>query len=120
VATILLVDDSASLRKMVSTTLKDAGREVIEAADGQEALDKAQDQPFDLVISDVNMPVMDGITLVKELRNLPDYKFIPILMLTTESSKAIKQQGKAAGVTGWIVKPFNPQKMLTIVSKALS
>ena len=116
---ILAVDDSASMRQMVSFTLKGAGYEVEEAADGQQALTKAKSGKFNLVISDVNMPVMDGIALIKELRALADYKFTPILMLTTESTSDKKQEGKSAGATGWIVKPFNPDQLLATVKKVV-
>lgn len=115
--TILAVDDSASMRQMVTFTLKSAGFDVTEAKDGQEALDIANDREFDVVISDVNMPVMDGITLIKNLRQLPQFKFTPILMLTTESGKEKKMEGKAAGATGWIVKPFNPDQLLAVINK---
>lgn len=118
-AKILAVDDSASMRQMVSFTLKGAGHEVVEAVDGVDALSKAKGTTFDLVISDVNMPNMDGITLIKELRGLPAFKFTPMLMLTTESSGDKKQQGKAAGATGWIVKPFNPDQLLATIGKVL-
>lgn len=118
-AKILAVDDSASMRQMVSFTLKGAGFDVVEASDGVEALSKAQGNKFDLVISDVNMPNMDGLTLVGELRKLGDFKFIPILLLTTESSMEKKKEGKAAGATGWIVKPFNPDQLLKTVNKVL-
>ncbi len=105
-ATILVVDDSASLRNMVTFTLKQEGYQVVEAGNGQEALTKAKGGRFDLVLTDVNMPVMDGITLCSELRKLPTFKFTPVLMLTTESSADMKQQGKSAGATGWLVKPL--------------
>ncbi|VAW70047.1 Chemotaxis regulator - transmits chemoreceptor signals to flagellar motor components CheY [hydrothermal vent metagenome] len=118
-ANILAVDDSASMRQMVSFTLKGAGHQVTEAADGQEALNKAKSQKFDLIITDVNMPVMDGITFIKHLRNEANYKFTPMLMLTTESTGDKKAQGKAAGATGWIVKPFNPDQLLNTVKKVL-
>jgi len=118
-ASILAVDDSASMLQMVSFTLKGAGFDVVEATDGQHALDVAKTRKVDLVITDVNMPRMDGITLIGELRKLPSYKFIPLLMLTTESSPEKKQQGKAAGATGWIVKPFNPEQLLMTVKKVL-
>lgn len=118
-AKILAVDDSASMRQMVSFTLKGAGHQVTEAADGVEALAKAKTGSFDLVISDVNMPNMDGITLIAELRKLPAFKFTPMLMLTTESSADKKSQGKAAGATGWIVKPFNPDQLLNTIKKVL-
>ncbi len=115
--TILAVDDSASMRQMVSFTLKGAGYDVIEAVDGVDALNKAKQQSVNLVITDVNMPNMDGITLIAELRKLPAYKFTPLLMLTTESAPEKKQAGKAAGATGWIVKPFNPDQLVATVKK---
>jgi two-component system chemotaxis response regulator CheY len=118
-ASILAVDDSASMRQMVSFTLKGAGYEVVEATDGVQALVSAKGHRFNLVITDVNMPKMDGIALIRELRALPSYKFTPLLMLTTESSPEKKQQGKAAGATGWIVKPFNPDQLLGTVKKVL-
>ena len=118
-ASILAVDDSASMRQMVAFTLKSAGHQVTEACDGQDALNKAKGNKFNLVLSDVNMPVMDGITLIKELRALSDYKFTPILMLTTESTGEKKMEGKAAGATGWIVKPFNPEQLLATIKKVL-
>ena len=118
-ASILAVDDSASMRQMVSFTLKGAGYDVTEAADGVEALNIAKTSKFNLVLTDINMPNMDGITLTKELRALPDYKFIPILTLTTESSSDKKMAGKSAGATGWIVKPFNPDQLLATIKKVL-
>jgi two-component system, chemotaxis family, chemotaxis protein CheY len=117
--TILSVDDSNSIRQMVAFTLKGAGYEVIEAVDGQEGLDKARAKTVDLVLTDQNMPRMDGITLIKSLRAMPAYKGVPILMLTTESGEAMKTQGKAAGATGWIVKPFDPAKLLEVVKKVI-
>lgn len=119
-ASILAVDDSASMRQMVSFTLKGAGYDVVEAADGVQALNIAKTRSVNLVITDVNMPNMDGISLIRELRALPSYKFTPLLMLTTESSPEKKQEGKAAGATGWIVKPFNPEQLLNTVKKVLS
>jgi len=116
---ILAVDDSTSMRQMVTFTLQGAGHSVKEAADGQEALNIAKDEQFDLVLSDVNMPVMDGIELVKNLRTLNGYKYTPILMLTTESSSDKKTEGKSAGATGWIVKPFNPDQLLNTIKKVL-
>lgn len=116
---ILAVDDSRSILQMVSFTLKGAGYQVTEAADGQEALDLAGKQSFQLIITDLNMPRMDGITLVQKLRANPKYKFTPILMLTTEAGDAFKAKGKAAGATGWLVKPFDPQKLLGVVKKVL-
>lgn len=118
--TILAVDDSTSIRQMVAFTLKGAGYEVIEAADGQEGLEKARSKTVNLVLTDQNMPKMDGLTLVKTLRGLPQYKTIPMLMLTTESSDTMKAQGKAAGATGWLVKPFDPNKLLEVVAKIIS
>ena len=116
---ILAVDDSASMRQMVSFTLKKAGFDVTEAKDGQEALEIAKSSQFDVVISDVNMPIMDGITLVQNLRTLTQFKFTPILMLTTESGTDKKTEGKAAGATGWIVKPFNPEQLLAVIKKVV-
>ena len=116
---ILAVDDSASMRQMVVFTLKKAGYEVVDAKDGVEALEIARGQSFDAVISDVNMPNMDGITLIRNLRTLPDYKFTPMLMLTTESGSDKKQEGRAAGATGWIVKPFNPEQLLAVIQKVI-
>ena len=118
-ATIMTVDDTATMRQMVSFTLHSVGHDVVQASDGQEALAIAKGRKFDLVIADVNMPNMDGITLVKSLRALPEYKFIPILLLTTESQEAKRQEGKGAGATGWIVKPFNPEQLISVVSKVL-
>jgi two-component system, chemotaxis family, chemotaxis protein CheY len=116
---ILAVDDSASMRQMVAFTLKGAGYNVIEAADGQEALDKARGAKVDLVLTDQNMPKMDGITLVKNLRGLPSYNGTPILILTTESSDEMKAKGRAAGATGWLVKPFDPGKLLAVIQKVI-
>lgn len=118
-ATIMTVDDTASMRQMISFTLNSVGHEVIEACDGKQALDLAHSKKVDMVIADVNMPNMDGITLVKSLRDLPDYKFTPIVMLTTESQVGKRQEGKAVGATGWIVKPFNPEQLLDVVKKVL-
>ena len=118
-ASILAVDDSASMRKMVSFTLRAAGYDVEEAVDGVDALDKAKSRKFDCVVTDVNMPNKDGISLIRDLRALPDYKFIPMLMLTTESGIEKKQEGKAAGATGWMVKPFNPDQLLKTLLKVL-
>ncbi len=117
---VLVVDDSNSIRDMVNFTLKSAGYETVEAKDGQEGLGIAQGSSFDLVISDVNMPNMDGITLCQELRKLPSFKFTPILMLTTESSSEMKMKGKAAGATGWLVKPFNPEKLLSTIKRVVN
>ena len=118
-AKIMAVDDSASMRQMVGFTLEGAGFEVILKTDGTQALEAAQSQGVDLVITDVNMPNMDGVTLCKELRKLKSYQYTPILILTTESGSDKKLDGKAAGATGWIVKPFNPEKLLSTVKKVL-
>ncbi|MDH4234177.1 MAG: response regulator [Gallionella sp.] len=119
--TILAIDDSTSIRQMVAFTLKSAGYTVIEAADGKEGLAKASANAgaLNLVLTDQNMPVMDGLTLIKTLRGLPQFTTIPILMLTTESSDDMKMQGKAAGATGWLVKPFDPHKLLEVVKKVI-
>ncbi len=119
-ANVLVVDDSKSMRQMVTFALSSAGHDITQAENGQEALDIAKDNQFKLVITDVNMPVMDGITLIRKLRELSSYKFTPLLTLTTESSDEKKAEGKAAGATGWIVKPFNPDKLLNIVARVLS
>lgn len=119
-ASILVVDDSTSMRQMIVFTLKGAGHEVAEAPDGDAALEIAKTREFDLVITDVNMPNLDGITLIRELRALPTYKFVPLLMLTTESARDKKQLGKEAGATGWIVKPFNPDELQATVDRVLA
>lgn len=116
---ILVVDDSVSIRQMVTFTLKGAGFETDEAADGKAALEKAKAKAFDLVFTDQNMPVMDGLTLIRSLRDLASYKRTPILMLTTEAGDEMKNKGREAGATGWLVKPFDPQKLLQVVSKVL-
>ncbi|EGV33600.1 response regulator receiver protein [Thiorhodococcus drewsii AZ1] len=117
--TILTVDDSPSIRQMVSFTLKGAGYSVTEAVDGQDGLDKARAGNFNLIFTDQNMPRLDGLSLIKQLRGLPQYRSVPILMLTTESSDTMKSQGRAAGATGWLVKPFDPQKLLEVVRKVI-
>ncbi len=117
--TVLAVDDSRSILQMVSHTLKGAGYQVVEAQDGQAALSLASTQRFALVITDLNMPRMDGLTLTSQLRAQPNYRFTPILMLTTEAGDAMKAKGKAAGATGWLVKPFDPQKLLGVVRKVI-
>jgi two-component system chemotaxis response regulator CheY len=116
---ILAVDDSASMRQMVLLTLKGAGYEVVQACDGMQALEMARNGAVDLVLTDVHMPLMDGITLVRELRSLPDYKFVPMLVLTTESSQERKMEGKRAGATGWIVKPFDPPQLLATIARVI-
>lgn len=119
-AKILAVDDSVSMRGMVSFTLRGAGHEVTEAENGQLGLDLARTGSFELVLADVNMPVMDGIAMVRALRALDSYKGVPILMLTTESHTEKKMEGKAAGATGWLVKPFDPEQLLATVKRVLS
>jgi len=117
--TILVVDDSATLRQVVGIALKGAGYDVIEACDGKDALTKLNGQKIHLIISDVNMPNMDGITFVTEAKKLPDYKFTPIIMLTTESAESKKSAGQAAGAKAWVVKPFQPPQMLAAVAKLI-
>jgi two-component system chemotaxis response regulator CheY len=114
---ILAVDDSASMRQMVSFTLKSAGYDVTEAIDGQDACEKARGRSFDLVLTDQNMPRMDGISLTKKLREDPKFSSTPILILTTESSDQMKQAGRSAGATGWLVKPFDPAKLIEVIKK---
>lgn len=114
---IMVVDDSASLRQVVKIALNNAGYDVVEASDGKDALGKLTGQRYHLIISDVNMPNMDGIALLKAIKQNSTYKFTPVLMLTTESGDAKKQEGQAAGAKAWIVKPFQPQQLLTAVSK---
>lgn len=116
---VLVVDDSTSMRQMVAFTMKEAGFDVVEGTNGADALSRVQGKTLHLVITDLNMPVMDGMSLIRQLRAKPEYKFTPILMLTTESQDAKKQEGKAAGATGWIVKPFNPEQLLQVVAKVV-
>lgn len=118
-ANLLIVDDSTSMRQMVAFALSGGGYNVVEAEDGIDALEKAKTQRFDAVITDVNMPRMDGIELIRQLRTLPTYKFTPLLMLTTESGADKKGEGKAAGATGWLVKPFDPEQLLATIRKVL-
>lgn len=117
--TILSVDDSASMRQMVKLTLGGAGYEVIEAVDGSDALKKAQAGSFHMVVTDLNMPVMDGLSLIRELRKLPLYKGVPIVFLTTESDEERKKEAKSAGATGWITKPFKQEQLLAVVKKVI-
>jgi len=118
--TALIVDDSPTMRQMVAFTLTNAGFTVVEAEHGRDAVSKVADgSKVDIVVTDLNMPEMDGITLIKELRKMAAFKFTPILMLTTESAETKKQAGKEAGATGWIVKPFNPELILKIIAKVL-
>ncbi|HWT98367.1 MAG TPA: response regulator [Terriglobales bacterium] len=117
--TILSVDDSASVRQMVKLTLTGAGYQVIQANDGMEGLTKAKTSQVDMVMTDLNMPVMNGLALIKELRQLPAYKGVPILFLTTESDAGLKAEAKAAGATGWITKPFQQEQLVAVVKKVL-
>lgn len=117
--TVFIVDDSATLRQVVSMALKGAGYDVLEAVDGKDALSKLDGRKIHLIISDVNMPNMNGIDFVKAAKQIPAYKFTPIIMLTTESGESMKVQGQAAGVKAWVVKPFQPAQMLTAVSKLI-
>jgi two-component system chemotaxis response regulator CheY len=116
---VLVVDDSSSVRQVVSIALKSAGYDVTEACDGKDALNKLNGQKVHLIISDVNMPNMDGITFVKEVKKLPNYKFTPIIILTTESQDEKKREGQAAGARAWVVKPFQPAQMLAAVAKLI-
>jgi len=117
--TILSVDDSTSMRQMVALTLSQCGHQVIEACDGRDALVKIANQPVHLIITDLNMPNMDGLEFIRQARRLPQIRFVPILMLTTESQAEIKQAGKEAGATGWIVKPFTRDQLKAVVAKVL-
>lgn len=117
--TIMIVDDSASIRQVLGLTLKGAGFDVIDAVDGVDALKKLDGVKIHLLITDVNMPNMDGITLVQEVKKLPAYKFTPMMMLTTEASDEKKQAGRAAGAKAWVVKPFSPPTLLAAVSKLI-
>lgn len=117
--TIMIVDDSASLRQVVSIALKSAGFDVIEGCDGKDALAKLGGQKVHLIISDVNMPNMDGISFVKALKQRPEYKFTPVIMLTTEAGESKKAEGQAAGARAWVVKPFQPAQMLAAVAKLI-
>jgi two-component system chemotaxis response regulator CheY len=115
--TVLIVDDSASMRQLVSFALKDSGYDVIDAVNGKDAMNKLNGTKIDMVITDLNMPEMDGIEFIKQLRTKSGYKFTPIVMLTTESQESKKQEGKQAGASGWIVKPFTPEQLIDIVKK---
>jgi len=116
---IMTADDSASIRQMVNFTLSNEGYEVVEAVDGQDALDKLDNTKVDMLITDLNMPNMDGIELIRQTRTRSQYRFVPIVMLTTESQESRKQEGKRAGATGWIVKPFKPDQLIGVVKKVL-
>ncbi len=115
--TVLIVDDSTSMRQLVSFTLKDAGYEIVEAVNGRDALNKLNGKKIEMVITDLNMPEMDGIELIRQLRNNSGFRFTPIVMLTTESQESKKQEGKRAGASGWIVKPFTPEQLIAVVKK---
>lgn len=115
--TIMIVDDSASIRTVVGIALRSAGYDVIEAINGQDAINKLTGQKVNLIISDVNMPIMDGITFVKHVKQMSAYRFTPIIMLTTESDESKKREGQAAGAKAWVVKPFKPEQMLGAVQK---
>ncbi|CAK0764162.1 two-component system, chemotaxis family, chemotaxis protein CheY [Gammaproteobacteria bacterium] len=117
--TILTVDDSASVRQVVTIALEAAGYGVVQAADGQEALVRLKTAPIDLIITDINMPNLNGIDLIKQVRTMPGYKFVPIVTLTTVTDEAKKQEGRAAGATAWIVKPFTPDQLRAVVKKVL-
>ena len=117
--TVMIIDDSESLRQVVNIALSGAGYKVIEACDGTDALDKLDGKKIHLIICDVNMPNMDGITFVKELKRLPGHKFTPVIMLTTDGHEAKKREGQAAGAKAWVVKPFRPAQMLAAVSKLI-
>ena len=117
--TILVVDDSPSLRQVVTTSLQGKGYDVIQAENGKDALTKLDGTKINLVISDVNMPIMDGLTFVTEMKKLPRYKFTPVIMLTTEAGVDMKDKGRGAGVKAWIIKPFKPESMLTAVAKLI-
>ncbi|KQU81642.1 MULTISPECIES: response regulator [unclassified Rhizobacter] len=117
--TILIVDDSASMRQMVAFTLKSAGYTVVDAVDGEDAYEKTSATDFDLVLTDQNMPRLDGIGLTRKLRDNPKFKTTPILILSTESSDSMKQAGRAAGASGWLVKPFDPAKLIEVIKKVL-
>ncbi len=118
--TILTVDDSATVRQMAGLVLRGAGYEVIEAIDGVDALSKMTGQELNLILTDLNMPNMDGLELTRRVRTLPNYKFVPVVLLTTESQPEKKQEGKAAGATAWIVKPFNPDQLLAVVKRVIT
>lgn len=117
--TIMTVDDSASIRQAVTLTLTQAGYDVVQASDGNDAIAKLNGSPVKLVLTDLNMPNLDGIGLIKWIRSQASYRFVPVIMLTTESQESKKQEGKAAGATGWIIKPFKPEQLVAVVKKVL-
>ena len=116
---IMTVDDSTSMRQMVSFTLEQHGYDIIEAANGSEALEKLNKEKIDMLITDINMPELDGLDLVRRVRDNPAYKFLPIIILSNESQTVMKEEGKAAGATGWIVKPFRPEQLVAVVRKVM-
>lgn len=116
---ILSVDDSASMRELIAYTISQTEFEVVSAVDGCDGLEKARQQQFDLVLSDINMPIMDGIAFLKSLRELPEYRFTPVLMLTTETDQETKKAARESGATGWIAKPFDPEKLLSTIQRVL-
>lgn len=116
---ILVVDDSVSIRKSVGFVLEQDGFEIVEAVDGLDGLQKAEGNKCDCIVTDINMPNMDGIAFTKELRTIPAYKFVPIIMLTTENQESKMQEGRAAGATGWIVKPFTAEKLSAVIKKVI-
>ena len=117
--TVMTVDDSSSLRQMVTFTLRDGGYEVVQAVDGLDALSKLNGQEIHLFLTDINMPKMDGLEFTRKLRAMPQYRFVPIVLLTTESHPEKRQEGKAAGATAWIVKPFHPDQLLAVIKKVM-
>jgi two-component system chemotaxis response regulator CheY len=118
-ATILTADDSPSMRQMIAFTLQNAGYAVIEAVDGKDALERLSSAPVQMLITDLNMPNIDGIELIRQVRALPQYRYVPIIMVTTESEEGRKQQGRAAGATGWIVKPFRAEQLVAVAKRFL-
>lgn len=116
---IMTADDSTSMRQMINFILKQAGYEVVEAVDGRDAVNKLSDIHVDMLLTDLNMPNKNGLELIETVRSIPKFKFMPIIMLTTESQTEMKQKGKAAGATGWIVKPFKPKQLLAVIKKVL-
>jgi len=116
---IMTVDDSPSVRQMVAFTLQQSGYDVVEAGDGKEALEKLNGETVDLILTDLNMPNMNGIELIRQVRQNPAYKFVPVIMLTTESQQTKKEEGKKVGATAWIVKPFKPEQLVAVVKKIL-
>jgi two-component system chemotaxis response regulator CheY len=117
--TALVVDDSLTIRQMVSFTLREAGFQVVEAVDGQDALERLPRQPVDLIVTDLNMPRLDGVSFVRSVRGRPASKFTPVVMLTTESQESKRQEARAAGASAWIVKPFHPEKLMQVVARVL-